>query len=152
MLATRPNVNPPVITTGVGPHGRRIVYTQPPDEVSANDVIVGESDSSQSSGVFDPASPHGAPNVQQQQYRTLLEAITAAQAAQSATQGVSATPRTGTVVNKENIIPPSMPQNVLSYVKAIIDKAKSNVKKLPPKPTLEETLIKLSTFVISLQY
>ena len=27
MLATWPNVNPPIIITGVGPHGHKIVYT-----------------------------------------------------------------------------------------------------------------------------
>ena len=30
MLATQPNVNPPVITTGVGPAGWHIVYYQAP--------------------------------------------------------------------------------------------------------------------------
>jgi hypothetical protein len=31
--------------------------------------------------------------------------------------------------------------------KALMDKAKSNIKKLPPKPSLEETLVKLSRYV-----
>jgi hypothetical protein len=29
-LATRSNITPPAITTGVGPHGRKIVHLQPP--------------------------------------------------------------------------------------------------------------------------
>jgi hypothetical protein len=50
--------------------------------------------------------------------------------------------------DKENA-PLSTPSNTSSlYVKAMREKAKLNVKKLPPKPSLEETLLKLSTYVI----
>jgi hypothetical protein len=156
MLATRPNVNPPVITTGVGPHGRKIVYTQPPDGMSSADSTASDNDFAGSSGIFDVALP-AAPDPQRQ-YRTLLEAMAAAQAALNGEVGAEVlpiAPHSEPAANKENtipVIPPSTPYNTISsssYAKAMIDKAKSNVKKLPPKPTLEETLIKLSTFVIS---
>jgi hypothetical protein len=52
--------------------------------------------------------------------------------------------------DKENA-PLSTPSNTHSsslYAKAMREKAKSNVKKLPPKPSLEETLLKLSTYVV----
>lgn len=32
LYASRPNINPPAVTTGVGPHGRRVTYMQPPDD------------------------------------------------------------------------------------------------------------------------
>jgi hypothetical protein len=153
MLATRPNVNPPVITTGVGPHGRKIVYTQPPEGMSSTDVTASDDDSAGSSGVFDVA-PQTAPGTQHQ-YRTLLEAMVAAQAYTSNEEASAAeVPPVPSepVANQENVAPPSTPRDTSSsssYAKAMIDKAKSNIKKLPPKPTLEETLIKLSTFVIS---
>ena len=160
MLATQPNMNPPVITTGIGPHGHKIVYTQPPEGMSTTDTTPSDDNSTGSSGVFD-AAPLAAPDVQHQ-YRTLLEAMAAAAHASDEEVGAAAVPAVAThsepATNKENaipVIPPSTPHNTSSsssYVKAMIAKAKSNIKKLPPKLTLEETLIKLSTFVISSLY
>jgi hypothetical protein len=39
IYAARPNINPPAITTGVGPHGRRVVFMQPPDDSVIDPVL-----------------------------------------------------------------------------------------------------------------
>ena len=154
MLATRPNMNPPVITTGVGPNGRKIIYPQPPEGIPIDDTAGGPF--AESSGIFDVDPQH--------QYRNLLEAMAAAEQANvaAAAQANSAVaqpqaPADASHVepptNKENAAPPLTPNNMFSsssYMKALIEKAKSNVKKLPPKRTLEETLLKLSTYVVFL--
>jgi len=152
MLATCPNVNPPAIATGVGPNRRKIVYTQPPEGLTTDDDTTCGVSSAESSGIFG-ADSQAAPDTQHQ-YRTLLEVMAAATAAQA--NSAIAQPRAPTVApvesaaDKENAAP-STPSNTFSsssYAKAMIEKAKSNVKKLPPKPSLEETLLKLSTYVV----
>src|SRR6202040_466858 len=67
ILATRPNMNPPVITTGVGPNGRKIIYLQPPEHSPINHDTEG-SPFAEFSGVFDVDPWY--------QYQNLLEAIT----------------------------------------------------------------------------
>ena len=136
MLATCPNMNPPVITTGVGPHGRKIIYTQPPEGgLTDNDAADGIL-STTSSGVFDEEA-HAAPAIQHQ-YRNLLEAMAAvAQVGNADTQPQAPAdpPHMEPLADKENTVPPSTPSNTFSsssYAKAMIEKAKSNVKKLPP--------------------
>ena len=137
MLTTWPNVNPPIIITGVGPHGHKIVYTQPPEGMSSTDITATNDDCPGSSGVFDVAS-QTAPGTQHQ-YQTLLEAMVAAQAYTSNEEASAAKGPpvpSEPVANKENVVLPSTPCDTSlssSYAKAMIDKAKSNIKKLDRK-------------------
>jgi hypothetical protein len=129
MLATRPNTIPPAVTTGCGPNGRKTVYYQAP-EVGA------------------PA-PEADVKSRNQQYCMLLDVIEAAKAAQQgsnpATEPLSATSSADMVADKENQPPMTpKPAYTASMAKVLVDKAMSNVKKVAPRPSLEDTLIKLS--------
>ena len=131
MLATRPNAIPPAVTTGCGPNGRKTIYYQAP-EVGAP---APEADTN-----ADGRNP---------QYRTMLDAIEAAKAAQHVanpvTEPLLATSSMDTVADKENRPPMTpKPTSTASMAKALVDKVKSNVKKVAPRPSLEDMLIKLS--------
>jgi hypothetical protein len=54
--ATRPNINPLAVTTGVGPHGRCVTIMQPPDDGLENidPVLLAESDAACSSATAVP--------------------------------------------------------------------------------------------------
>jgi len=103
-----------------------------------------------------PAQPFSNANVnlelsdkqRQQQYCTLMDVIEAVNAAQALPPPpVQQLLCTLSSAKKENIQPPATPDTAGSMVKALMDKAKSNIKKLPLKPSLEETLVKLSRYV-----
>ena len=146
MLSARPNINPPIITTGVGPQGRHAIYLQPPE----GSIPQFED------GVPGPAQPFSDANVnlelseerRQDQYRTFMDVIEAANATQAPPPPpVQQLIRTHSSAEKENVQPPATPNTAGSMARALMDKAKSNIKKLPPKPSLEETLVKLSRYV-----
>jgi hypothetical protein len=141
MLASRPNVNPPAITTGVGPHGRNTVFIQPPEGVSNE------------SSADDDGSVTGD-DTTFQQYRTLLDALNnapkptvpAARPLSPAHSPPNSPTHSQPANDKENV-PPSTPRNAASSLaKTLLDKAKSTIRKAPPKPTLEESLIRISRF------
>jgi hypothetical protein len=147
MLSARPNINPPIVTTGVGPQGCHAIYLQPPEGGIPQFKDGGPG----------PVQPFSNANVnlelsdeqRQQQYRTLMDVIEAANAAQALPPPppVQQLLRTYSSAEKENIQPPATPGTAGSMAKALMDKAKSNIKKLPPKPSLEKTLVKLSQYV-----
>ena len=153
MLSARPNINPPIITTGVGPQGRHAIYLQPPE----GGIPRSEDGQRHPAQAFSDINTNLELSEEQRQYQysTLMEAIEAANAmeAAKAAEAVNAPPvqqlvRTRSSAEKENVQPPTTPKNTAaSMAKVLMDKAKSNIKKLPPKPSLEETLVKLSRYV-----
>ena len=153
MLSARPNINPPIVTTGVGPQGRHAIYLQPPE----GGIPESEDGGPGPAQLFSDANVNlGLSEEQrQQQYRTFMDVIEAANAAQAFPPPPPPPPpppvqqllRTHSSAEKENIQPPATPNTAGSMAKALMDKAKSNIKKLPPKPSLEETLVKLSRYV-----
>jgi hypothetical protein len=146
MLSARPNINPPIVTTGVGPQGRHAIYLQPPEGGIPQFEDGGP-------GLAQPFSATNAnlelsEEQRQHQYCTFMDIIEAANAAQAPPpQPVPQLLRTHSSTEKENIQPPTTPNTTGSMAKALMDKAKSNIKKLPLKPSLEETLVKLSWYV-----
>ena len=80
MLSARPNINPPIVTTGVGPQDRHAIYLQPPE----GSIPQFEDDGP------GPVQPFSNANINlelleehQQQYRTFMDVIEAANAAQA---------------------------------------------------------------------
>lgn len=135
MLTLRPNVNPPALTTGVGPHGQNTVYIQPPEGVS-DETSVSNGDDSDDNNIA----------VCHQQYHTLLDALNHAprevapikrllsppssQSTNDRENAPPATPRNTASLStndKENA-PPATPRNAaLSLAKALLDKARSSI-------------------------
>jgi hypothetical protein len=115
-MASCPNVTPIAVTTGVGPNGRKTVYYQDPNEGV--------------SGVFsEPADPT-------RQCQTFL--VEGGRARRQ--QVVSEVP------NKENQAPspPPITPSVAKMAAAnLLLKAKASIRKVAPKPTLEETLMEM---------
>jgi len=99
-----------------------------------------------------PAQPFSDTNVNyelseeqhQHQYRTFMDIIEAAPP-----PPVQPLRCTHSSAEKENIQPPATPNTTGSMAKAFMDKVKLNIKKLPPKLSLEEALVNLSWYVFS---
>jgi hypothetical protein len=148
MLSARPNINPPIITTGVGPQGRHSIYLQPPEGGIHQFEDTHPAQAQPFSDVN--ANLELSEEQRQRQYCTFIDVINAANAAQVAPPPpVQQLIHSHSSAEIENI-PPATPKNTAaSMAKVLMDKAKSNIKKLPPKASLEETLVKLSQYVFS---
>ncbi|KAG2137186.1 hypothetical protein BD769DRAFT_1664084 [Suillus cothurnatus] len=146
MLSTCPNITPIVITTGVGPTGKKTVHYQAPSE----DENKGHS-----------ASPQVFSATQLQQIRTLQEALNAASGTSPPSPSFldSFPPSLDfDESQKENFMPPSTPKQVSSNscpttstppstctpkVFDAIEKAKQHISKLPKKRTFKDVLANL---------
>jgi hypothetical protein len=120
-------VTPIAVTTGVGPNGRKTVYYQDPSE----DI----------SGVFDPPANQG------RQYQTLLDALQGEATRCEQLQVCQGTP----VTDKENQAPQtpiSTPSAAKAAAANLLLKAKHSIRRVAPKPTLEETLINMQKCVL----
>lgn len=140
MLSSRPNVTPIVITTGVGPAGRKTVHYQAPSE--------------------DENEPRVFSATQLQQIRTLQEVLDAARAPSPASQSPFDSFPSSLDFDeseKENFLPSSTPKRVPSNSHPTsappstrtpkssdaIEKAKQRISKLPKKRTFEDVLANL---------
>lgn len=149
LLATKPNAIPPVITTGVGPAGRKVRFFQAPDGTTM-------ASQSESADV-----QHG--------YATMLEVLASAQrAAAAAGQPLShsapgdeefgggadmddvatSAPRGAVLAPVRNTHTTPKANAAAAAAKLLVEKAKSTIKKIPPKASLEDTLMKLSKCVV----
>jgi hypothetical protein len=124
-MATRPNVTPIVVTTGVGPNGRQTIYYQDPNEDSGT------------SGVFDPPP--------ERQYQTLLAALQG-EAAHREQQPANPTP--ADILDQENQPLAATPSTPKTLAATLLLKAKASICKVVPKLTLEETLINMQKYVL----
>jgi len=149
MLSTRPNVMPIVVTTGVGPAGKRTVHYQAPSEDEDGDESY-----TAPPQVFSPA--------QLQQFQTLQEALDAHAAGPLNTSFPDFFPSSFDLdFEKENFpltptltpTPKQIPSNyhptsappstrTLKSFNAI-EKAKQRISKLPKKRTFEDVLANL---------
>jgi hypothetical protein len=159
ILAARPNVIPITVTTGMGPNGRKTVYYQPPDNRDS------------SSGNQDGTDVEIAGLETQKQYSTLMDAIAAAGAQctppgtpfssephstpwhQTPRRSVPLSPtalRARSIADKENTAPAGQQvRKSMSLASELLEKARASIKKNPPKPTLEETLIQVQRYYIA---
>jgi len=118
IMASRSNVTPITVTTGVGPNGRKTVYYQ-----DLNEGV---------SGVF------SEPVDTTRQYHTFLAALEGEHA--RCQQVVSEVP------DKENQAPspPAITPSVAKMAATnLLLKAKASIRKVSLKPTLEETLMEM---------
>ncbi|KAF8122000.1 hypothetical protein K438DRAFT_1716271 [Mycena galopus ATCC 62051] len=130
LYSTRANVNPPVVITGVGPTGRKIVHLQPP----SGSVGVPFPDH-----LIDPklmnlvATPPPPPSRGSSPIHW------------SPTPSPVKTPRSPLKPLKENRDPSTQKPKVKheTPLSAAILRARENVKKIPAKRSLEDTLISL---------
>jgi len=123
-MATRPNVTPIAVTTGIGPNGRKTIYYQDPNEGNGT------------SGIFDLPP--------QRQYQTLLAALQG----EAAHREQQATPAPADIPDQENQPPPATPSAPKTIAASLLLKAKASIRKVVPKPTLEETLINMQKCVL----
>jgi hypothetical protein len=118
IMASRPNVTPITVTTGVGSNGHKTIYYQDPNEGV--------------SGVF------SEPVDTTRQYQTFLAALEGEHAHRQ--QVVLEVP------DKENQAPspPAITPSVAKMAATnLLLKAKASIRKVAPKPTLEETLMEM---------
>ncbi|KAG2090285.1 hypothetical protein BD769DRAFT_1679708 [Suillus cothurnatus] len=114
--ATRPNINPLAVTTGVGPHSRCVTIMQPPDDGLQNidPVLLAESDAACSSATAVP--------------ETLKS------------QAAFATDMSNTLkVPAQKVCHAKTP----SISESALEKARASIKKLPQKHSFEDSILDL---------
>ncbi|KAJ6779215.1 hypothetical protein DFH09DRAFT_1369675 [Mycena vulgaris] len=132
LYSTRPNVNPPVIITGVGPGGRKMVHLQPPSKPKAQgfpehlidpSLVSRAATPPANTRAFGPDWPEldQTPIKQSPPRRSPLKDIRDTTNVQRKAAKVKAEPN----------------------LSAAIQKARSSIRKLPKKRTLEDTLVSL---------
>lgn len=133
IIGCRPNHIPPAITTGVGPHGRRTVHYQAPEDD-------GSINQPEASGVF---------STEVAQYNTFMDVMAAEQAGRLAISGTQ--PPETPSHDQENQPPPSTPTPRPALKRFVISeeaiaKAKASIRKTSSKPTIEETLLRIQKY------
>jgi hypothetical protein len=130
IFASRPNVTPIVITTGLGPHGRKTVWYQPPDDELPH-----------ASGPLPPFTPIRSPS------RAFGTDVTPAIVNQIAAAPISTPVPPATFPDNSVAPPPSSSGQCAPKSSAIsreaIEKARSYIEKVPQKRTLLDTLIEI---------
>ncbi|TFK69391.1 hypothetical protein BDN72DRAFT_878461 [Pluteus cervinus] len=117
-LASCPNAVPPVVTTGVGPQGRRVVYYQHPSDIPT----ASQSEQSPSPEILAVIDPQLA---SQSQTNTPSASQSLAPSSQSRSASVSPAKKS---------------------VSELVDNAKKNIRKAAPKRTFEDMFIGLTKF------
>ncbi|KAK7034367.1 hypothetical protein R3P38DRAFT_3185209 [Favolaschia claudopus] len=148
LYSTRANVNPPVIITGVGPTGRKIVHLQPPSDKAATPAHVPFPDHLIDPALLNlsatpPPLPPATPLPPQSRSSSPIPWSPSPQ--KKRPSPVKRSPL------KENRVPPSSTQKVKvksenkndTVLSAALLRARENVKKTPAKRTLEDTLVSL---------
>lgn len=120
IFAARPNVTPIVITTGVGPHGMKKLWYQPPDDVNADETPEHTKPLHPTCGSPFPSTP------------------TPVHPAQGRAFGVDLT-RTVNIPPANRSRAPKL--SVVSY--EAIEKARLNIQKVPQKRTLIDTMLEI---------
>ncbi|KAF7972866.1 hypothetical protein HWV62_16910 [Athelia sp. TMB] len=129
LYASRPNINPPAVTTGVGPYGRRVTYMQPPDDQidpALSDIPPTQPPASRAFGT-DIANDILTPDVSQAPPSTPFRTPTPA-ASQSSARG------------------PRAPV----FSTAAIENAKKAISIVPKKRSFEESIIEIAGHVLFL--
>lgn len=171
ILAARPNVNPIAITTGVGPQGRKTVYYQAPDSYEGLPADQSTTDNENiaesrewkhqynnlleaiaaASACTDPLSTssesfegHSVTETQLST-STIVEPICSSSVQAATHSGISG-------ANKENAAPSTTSQRsqkAKSRASELLEQARLSIKRIPPKPTLEETLVQVQRYDLS---
>ena len=134
LWATHPNVNPPAITTAVGPHGRSTLYIQPLDNSNINPAL------------RDPPV-NFSHSFSTNTTNTLLQAPLPALFTQSntlpstPTSHSSSQPRMGNENETPSVSHPK------SYLDEALAKAHTSIKKIPPKWSYEDCIIELQEYI-----
>src|SRR5271168_3503665 len=155
IFASRPNVTPIVITTALGPQGRKTVWYQPPD---GNDTAPPAAVSA--SQPAPPSTPARGPSTPAHGPSTPAHDSSPPAHVPSHTFGTDVTRNiinlstpdvSSTSPSKTAMLPPSLsgkrgpkPSAVL---REAIDRARSYIEKVPQKRTLIDTLLEMQEYV-----
>jgi len=130
IFTSRPNVTPIVITTALGPHGRKTVWYQPPDDGTTQ---------APASGPLPPSNPIHSPS------RAFGTDVTPAVVNQTGAAPIS-TPVPPATFPDNSVAPPPSGQHApksSAISREAIEKARSYIEKVPQKRTLLDTLIEI---------
>jgi predicted small lipoprotein YifL len=174
ILAARPNVVPIAITTGVGPCGRKTVFYQPPDNFNTDSESAGQQTTNvvfedpvqrhQFSNLLEALVAAGAVPPSDASPNSCAAFQVPSQLHMHSRNSSSPGPiipgslispsSSGPNTYKENIATPTsqgtkkkaQKTSQLSLALELLEKARSSIKKIPPKPMLEETLIQVQRY------
>ena len=116
--ATCPNINPPAVTTGVGPNGRKVTWMQPP--------VIGDEN-------IDP--------ILLAQSRTAIEAF-------QQSHGHEADPGTPDPPASSQSTAPRRHMKTPSISSAAIEKAKASIIRIPQKRSFEDCILEIQRYFI----
>jgi hypothetical protein len=135
LWATRPNVNPPAITTGVGPHGRSTLYIQPLDDCNIDPAL--RDPPVNFSRSFGTNTTNTVPQASLPIPFTQSNTLPSTPASRSSVES-------GT--SNENETPSATPRPK-SYLDEALAKARASIKKIPQKWSFEDRIIELQEYV-----